>query len=236
MIRGDHQARDRRPPHEQPLAPPSGPAAQGDGKVGPRKGEAGRPVLWHCPPPAALAPVGGALGALAMSTAPAPSAPSAQPLVGVIMGSRSDLAVMGAARAILVELGVPFETRVVSAHRTPEWMLDYARTAEGRGLEVIIAAAGGAAHLPGMVAACTLLPVLGVPIPATALLGVDALLSIVQMPKGVPVATLAVGEPGAVNAALLAAQILAAGRPWLRERLRARREAQRQQVLAEVIE
>ena len=171
-----------------------------------------------------------------MSTAPAPSAPSAQPLVGVIMGSRSDLAVMGAARAILVELGVPFETRVVSAHRTPEWMLDYARTAEGRGLEVIIAAAGGAAHLPGMVAACTLLPVLGVPIPATALLGVDALLSIVQMPKGVPVATLAVGEPGAVNAALLAAQILAAGRPWLRERLRARREAQRQQVLAEVIE
>ena len=115
--------------------------------------------------------------------------------------------------------------RVVSAHRTPDWMFEYAAAAEGRGLEVIIAAAGGAAHLPGMVAAKTMLPVLGVPIPATALNGVDALLSIVQMPKGVPVGTLAIGEPGAANAALLAAAIVARTHPELRERLRAWRAA-----------
>ena len=121
------------------------------------------------------------------------------PLVGIIMGSRSDLRIMSHAADLLTELDVPHEVRVVSAHRTPDWMFEYACGAEARGLEVIIAAAGGAAHLPGMVAAKTVLPVLGVPIPATALNGVDALLSIVQMPKGVPVGTLAIGEPGAVE-------------------------------------
>ena len=160
-----------------------------------------------------------------------PEKPS--PLVGVIMGSRSDLKVMSAAVEILTTLGVPHETRVVSAHRTPEWMFEYARTAESRGIEVIIAAAGGAAHLPGMVAALTVLPVLGVPIPATQLNGVDALLSIVQMPRGIPVGTLAVGEPGAANAALLAAAILSASRPELRERLRTWRNERTSAVLAD---
>jgi 5-(carboxyamino)imidazole ribonucleotide mutase len=154
------------------------------------------------------------------------------PLVGVIMGSRSDLRVMSSAVEILEALRVPHEVRVVSAHRTPDWMFEYARAAESRGLEVIIAAAGGAAHLPGMVAACTILPVLGVPIPATQLNGVDALLSIVQMPKGVPVGTLAIGEPGAANAALLATAILAGSRPELRERLRAWRAERTADVLA----
>lgn len=154
------------------------------------------------------------------------------PLVGVIMGSRSDLAVMEPARSLLRDLGVPFETTVVSAHRTPDWMFTYAEQAESRGLEVIIAAAGGAAHLPGMIAAKTLVPVLGVPVPATAMVGIDALLSIVQMPKGVPVGTLAIGEPGAFNAAMLAAQILANSRPALRARLRAWRDARRDEVLA----
>lgn len=153
------------------------------------------------------------------------------PWVGVIMGSRSDLKVMAACRDVLNSLEVPHEVRVVSAHRTPEWMMQYAREAEGRGLEVIVAAAGGAAHLPGVVAACTQVPVLGVPIPATAMVGVDALLSIVQMPKGVPVGTLAIGEPGAVNAGLLAAQMCAVRRPELRARLQARRDAARQAVL-----
>jgi 5-(carboxyamino)imidazole ribonucleotide mutase len=156
-----------------------------------------------------------------------------QPLVGVIMGSRSDLRIMAAAADMLREFDVAHEVRVVSAHRTPEWMFEYARTAEARGLEVIIAAAGGAAHLPGMVAASTLVPVLGVPIPATALNGVDALLSIVQMPKGIPVGTLAIGEPGAANAALLAIAILSASRPALRERLRAWRAERTAAVLAE---
>ncbi|MEO8622079.1 MAG: 5-(carboxyamino)imidazole ribonucleotide mutase [bacterium] len=150
------------------------------------------------------------------------------------MGSRSDLRVMTAATELLATLDIPHETRVVSAHRTPDWMIEYARTAEARGLQVIIAAAGGAAHLPGMVAACTMLPVLGVPIPATQLNGVDALLSIVQMPKGVPVGTLAIGEPGAANAALLAAAILAGSRPELRERLRAWRAERTAAVLADV--
>ena len=166
----------------------------------------------------------------------ADSADGPTPLVGVIMGSRSDLRVMTHAAALLAELGVGHEVRIVSAHRTPDWMYEYARAAEGRGLEVIIAAAGGAAHLPGMVAALTLLPVLGVPIPATALNGVDALLSIVQMPKGVPVGTLAIGKPGAANAALLAAEICALTRPELRERLRAYRERARQDVLAQTVE
>jgi 5-(carboxyamino)imidazole ribonucleotide mutase len=154
------------------------------------------------------------------------------PWVGVIMGSRSDLDVMGVARDLLRELAIPHEVRIVSAHRTPDWMFEYAEAAEGRGLEVIIAAAGGAAHLPGMVAAKTLVPVLGVPIPSTALVGVDALCSIVQMPRGVAVGTLAIGQPGAFNAALLAAQIVAVGRPELRERLRAWRARRRDEVLA----
>src|SRR6478735_2832976 len=158
---------------------------------------------------------------------------AATPWVGVIMGSRSDLRIMTRAVEVLEELGIPHEVRVVSAHRTPDWMFEYAEEAEGRGLEVIIAAAGGAAHLPGMVAAKTLVPVLGVPIPATALVGVDALLSIVQMPKGVPVGTLAIGEPGAVNAALLAAGILAVHDAALRRRLQARRDQAREAVLAD---
>ena len=153
------------------------------------------------------------------------------PWVGVIMGSRSDLKHMQPALDLLVELRIPHEARVVSAHRTPDWMFEYAASAESRGLEVIIAAAGGAAHLPGMVAAKTLVPVLGVPIPATALNGLDALLSIVQMPKGVPVGTLAIGEPGAANAALLAASIVSTKRPEVRERLRAWRTSRQAEVM-----
>ncbi len=132
---------------------------------------------------------------------------------------------MSACVDTLKELAIPHEVMIVSAHRTPDWMFEYAGSAESRGIEVIIAAAGGSAHLPGMVAAKTVLPVLGVPVPATALAGVDALLSIVQMPKGVPVGTLAIGQPGASNAAVLAAAIVSRGRPALRDRLRAwRRE------------
>ena len=160
-----------------------------------------------------------------------PRAGTSQPLVGVIMGSKSDLKYMGAAAELLEELGVPHEVKIVSAHRTPDWMFEYASSAEERGLEVIIAAAGGSAHLPGMVAAKTVLPVLGVPIPATALVGVDALLSIVQMPKGIPVGTLAIGEPGAANAALLAASIVSNGRPEIRERVRAWRAGRTREVL-----
>jgi len=147
------------------------------------------------------------------------------------MGSRSDLKYMQAAIDLLAALGVPHEARIVSAHRTPDWMFDYASTAESRGIEVIVAAAGGAAHLPGMVAAKTTLPVLGVPIPATLLNGLDSLLSIVQMPKGVPVGTLAIGEPGAINAALLATSIVSTRRPELRERLRAWRHQRTDDVL-----
>src|SRR3954464_6618186 len=142
------------------------------------------------------------------------------PLVGIIMGSKSEYETPAPAADILKELGVPHEVKVVSAHRTPDWMFQYAENAEARGLEVIIAGAGGAAHLPGMVAAKTVLPVLGVPVPATMLNGVDSLLSIVQMPRGIPVGTLAIGEPGAANAALLAASIISNSRPDLRERLR----------------
>jgi len=155
------------------------------------------------------------------------------PLVGVIMGSESDLPHLAAAGELLEAFGVPFESRVVSAHRTPDWLFQYAEQAEARGLEVIIAGAGGAAHLPGMVAAKTLVPVLGVPIPSTVLNGLDSLLSIVQMPKGVPVGTLAIGAAGAANAAILATQIVALSRPELRERLRAWREARRDDVLAQ---
>jgi 5-(carboxyamino)imidazole ribonucleotide mutase len=147
------------------------------------------------------------------------------------MGSKSDLQHLAPAIEMLTELEIPHEARIVSAHRTPDWMFEYASSAERRGLEVIIAAAGGAAHLPGMVAAKTLLPVLGVPMPATALNGVDALLSIVQMPKGVPVGTLAIGAPGAANAALLAARIVSLAHPEVRARLRAWRERQEQAVL-----
>ena len=161
------------------------------------------------------------------------AAASEAPLVGIIMGSRSDHEVMAAAIELLTELRVAHEVRVVSAHRTPDLRFEYASTAEARGLRVIIAAAGGAAHLPGMVAAKTLVPVLGVPIPATALNGVDALLSIVQMPRGIPVGTLAIGKPGAANAALLAAQFLATTDPALRERLREWRRTRSEEVLSQ---
>ena len=147
------------------------------------------------------------------------------------MGSKSDLKHMSAAVEMLRELDVPCEVRIVSAHRTPDWMFEYASSAESRGLEVIIAAAGGAAHLPGMIASKTVLPVLGVPMPATALNGVDALLSIVQMPRGVPVGTLAIGEPGAANAAILATSIVSQSRPELRERLRAWRAGRTAEVM-----
>lgn len=146
------------------------------------------------------------------------------------MGSQSDWDTLQHAAATLASLEVPHECRVVSAHRTPAWMAEYAATAEARGLEVIIAGAGGAAHLPGMVAAQTLLPVLGVPVESHALKGMDSLLSIVQMPGGVPVGTLAIGKAGAINAALLAAAILANSRPALREKLRAWRDEQTRTV------
>ena len=144
---------------------------------------------------------------------------STSPLVGVIMGSQSDWETLREATAMLEQFDVPYEAQVVSAHRTPEWMVEYAKSAETRGLEVIIAGAGGAAHLPGMVASLTVLPVLGVPVPSKALSGLDSLLSIVQMPGGVPVGTLAIGVAGAKNAALLAVRILANSRPELRQKL-----------------
>jgi 5-(carboxyamino)imidazole ribonucleotide mutase len=149
------------------------------------------------------------------------------------MGSRSDLKYLQPAIDLFGELAVPIEARVISAHRTPDLTFEYASSAESRGIEVIIAAAGGAAHLAGIVAAKTMVPVLGVPIPATSLNGLDSLLSIVQMPKGVPVGTLAIGEPGAVNAALLATAIISGGRPDLRERLRAWRRRRTEAGLAD---
>jgi 5-(carboxyamino)imidazole ribonucleotide mutase len=158
---------------------------------------------------------------------------SQSPLVGIVMGSRSDYSVMKAAEEILVEFGIPHEVRVVSAHRTPDLMFDYAKSAAARGLRCIVAGAGGAAHLPGMIAALTVVPVLGVPVAATALQGFDALLSIVQMPKGVPVGTLAIGASGAANAGLLAVAMLATTDPALQARLTARREAARDTVLAQ---
>ena len=154
-----------------------------------------------------------------------------RPLVGVIMGSRSDWETLSHAAATLEQLGIPHEVRVVSAHRTPDLLFEYASSAEARGLEVIIAGAGGAAHLPGMTAAKTVLPVLGVPVQTHALNGLDSLLSIAQMPAGVPVGTLAIGRAGAVNAALLAAAILGAKYPAIREALRRYREAQTRAVL-----
>ena len=154
-----------------------------------------------------------------------------RPLVAVIMGSKSDWETMRHAAEMLAEFGVPHECRIVSAHRTPAWMAEFSAKAEGSGIEVIIAGAGGAAHLPGMVAAQTLVPVLGVPIEGQALKGIDSLLSIVQMPGGIPVGTLAIGKAGATNAALLAIAILAGARPELRERLREFRASQTQTVL-----
>ena len=148
----------------------------------------------------------------------------AKPLVGVIMGSKSDWDTMAEADRILSEFGIPHECRVVSAHRTPAWMAEYASTAAARGLEVIVAGAGGAAHLPGMVASQTILPVIGVPVKSAALNGLDSLLSIVQMPKGVPVATVAIGASGAANAGLLAVAILATSRPELRTKLQQYRD------------
>lgn len=153
------------------------------------------------------------------------------PLVGLIMGSKSDWDTLQHAAETLQRLGVPFEVRVVSAHRTPDLLFEYAGSAEGRGLQVIIAGAGGAAHLPGMTAAKTIVPVLGVPVESAALRGLDSLLSMVQMPAGVPVGTLAIGRAGAVNAALLAAAIVAVGRPDIRENLQSFRNSQTCEVL-----
>jgi 5-(carboxyamino)imidazole ribonucleotide mutase len=157
------------------------------------------------------------------------------PLVSILMGSKSDLDVMQAARDALAEFEVPSETRVLSAHRTPDALTEYVARAPERGVEVFVAGAGGAAHLPGVVAANTVLPVLGVPIPSGHLLGLDALLAIVQMPKGVPVATFAVGKAGAANAALFAIAILAAKRPELRQRLGAWRKAQADKLLRDSV-
>ena len=153
------------------------------------------------------------------------------PLVGVIMGSKSDWETLQHTAATLEELGVAHEVRVVSAHRTPDQMFEYAAAAESRGIAVIIAGAGGAAHLPGMVAAKTVVPVLGVPVESKALHGMDSLLSIVQMPAGIPVGTLAIGKAGAVNAALLAAAVLGVSHPEIREALRRYRAARTQSVL-----
>jgi len=155
-----------------------------------------------------------------------------QALVGLIMGSKSDWETMSHAAEMLDKLGVPYETRVVSAHRTPDLLFEYAASAESRGLEVISAGAGGAAHLPGMVAAKTTLPVLGVPVQSKALNGLDSLLSIVQMPAGIPVATLAIGKAGAANAGLLAASILGSKHPQFRQALAAFRKNQTDTVLA----
>ena len=155
------------------------------------------------------------------------------PLVGIIMGSKSDWETMRHAADTLAQFGVPHETKIVSAHRTPQWMVEYASSAESRGIQVIIAGAGGAAHLPGMVAANTLLPVLGVPVESHALKGMDSLLSIVQMPGGIPVGTLAIGKSGAQNAALLAVSILSNHDAVLRDKLRRFREEQTARVRAD---
>jgi len=160
---------------------------------------------------------------------------TAQPLVSIIMGSKSDWPTMEAASATLKEFGVPHETKIVSAHRTPDLLFEFSKSAESRGIEVIIAGAGGAAHLPGMCASQTVLPVLGVPVETKALKGLDSLLSIAQMPGGVPVGTLAIGAAGAKNAALLATAILANSRPELRKKLHAFRSKQTSAVLKDEI-
>jgi 5-(carboxyamino)imidazole ribonucleotide mutase len=169
-----------------------------------------------------------------VSAAP-PSDRPAPPLVGIVMGSRSDWATLERASQVLTQFGIPHECEIVSAHRTPGKLADYAATAAGRGIRLIIAGAGGAAHLPGMMAAQTALPVLGVPVESAILQGVDSLLSIVQMPAGIPVGTLAIGPAGATNAALFAVAVLALGDPALAETLRVYREAQTQRVLADQI-
>jgi 5-(carboxyamino)imidazole ribonucleotide mutase len=156
---------------------------------------------------------------------------SRQPVVAIIMGSKSDWPTMEHASKILDEFGVPHETKIVSAHRTPDLLFEFAKSAESRGIEIIIAGAGGAAHLPGMCASQTVLPVLGVPVESRALKGLDSLLSIAQMPAGVPVGTLAIGEAGAKNAALFAVSILANSRPELRKKLRAFRSKQTKTVI-----
>ncbi len=161
----------------------------------------------------------------------ADSQPAANPIVGVIMGSTSDWETMKHADDILNEFGVAHECRVVSAHRTPKWLAEYASTAESRGLKIIIAGAGGAAHLPGMAAAQTILPVLGVPVESATMKGIDSLYSIVQMPGGIPVGTLAIGKAGAKNAALLAIAMLSNDDEALREKLRAYRDAQTASVM-----
>ncbi len=155
-----------------------------------------------------------------------------QPIIGIVMGSNSDWPTMQAAARVLKDFGVPFEARVVSAHRTPDLMFEYAEAARGRGLRAIVAGAGGAAHLPGMIAAKTTVPVLGVPVQSKALSGKDSLLSIVQMPKGIPVATFAIGEAGAANAGLFAVSLLAATDPALAAKLDAFRAEQTASVLA----
>jgi 5-(carboxyamino)imidazole ribonucleotide mutase len=157
------------------------------------------------------------------------------PLVGVIMGSKSDWQCMAAAAEVMDELQIPHELRVLSAHRTPEQTLEYAAAASGRGLKAIIAGAGGAAHLAGVIAAKTILPVIGVPMPGTALNGIDSLLSIVQMPRGVPVATMAIGKAGAANAGLFAAAIIALGDARLSERLHAWRAERAREVLEQTL-
>ena len=159
----------------------------------------------------------------------------AKPLVAVIMGSKSDWDTMRHADEVLTRFGVPHECRIVSAHRTPAWLTEFVSGADTRGIEVIIAGAGGAAHLPGMAAAQTTLPVLGVPVESRTLKGIDSLLSIVQMPGGIPVGTLAIGQAGATNAALLAVAILANQRPALRDKLRQFRAEQTQRVLGETL-
>jgi 5-(carboxyamino)imidazole ribonucleotide mutase len=170
-----------------------------------------------------------------MADNPVPVPSTAQPLVAVIMGSKSDWATMEHTAATLTRFGVPHLCRIVSAHRTPEFMADFARQTEDKGIELIIAAAGGAAHLPGMTAAHTVLPVLGVPIESAVLRGVDSLLSIVQMPGGVPVGTMAIGKAGAINAALLAVAILGGKYPEYRERLHKFRQEQTARVLEETL-
>lgn len=160
---------------------------------------------------------------------------SPSPLVGIVMGSKSDYDYLAPACEMLTSLGIPYEARVLSAHRTPDETSEWAAGAAGRGIQVLIAAAGGAAHLAGVVASKTLLPVLGVPIPSTSLLGLDSLLSIVQMPAGIPVGTLAIGKPGATNAAILAAEIIGLQKPEIRDKLRAWRESRARDVLAQTL-
>ena len=160
---------------------------------------------------------------------------SITPLVGIVMGSKSDYDYLAPACEMLTSLGIPYEAKVLSAHRTPDETTQWAANAEGRGMQVLIAAAGGAAHLAGVVASKTLLPVLGVPIPSTSLNGLDSLLSIVQMPAGIPVGTLAIGKPGAANAAIFAAEIIGLQKPEVRDKLRAWRESRARDVLAQTL-